>query len=160
MLRTGSDAASLIMEVVPLVMSYIRTEMRNQRLPGLSIPQFRSLIYLYRHEDASLSQVAEHLGLQLPTTSKTIDALVTRKLVIRSEYPEDRRRISLKLSATGLEELKRSRHITEARLIEKMNILTAEQQSGIAISLATLRTLFVDLNKSKNNDKITGGSDG
>ena len=74
-----SETAAAIMDVVPLVHARIRTEMRSYRMPGLSIPQFRALIYLFRHENASLSDVAEHLNLKLPSTSKLINALVERQ---------------------------------------------------------------------------------
>jgi len=160
----SSDTASLIMDVVPVIMNYIRTEMRSRRTPGLTIPQFRTLIFLYRHEDASLSQVAEHVGLKLPTMSKTVDALVDRKLVIRRDDTGDRRKVILKLSAAGLEELKRTRHNTATRLAEILAVLTPEQRSGITESLAILLPLFSGLNKPKGYDEnvvnISRGTNG
>ena len=42
------ECAALLMDVVPLVMRRIRMEMRSQRMPSLSVPQLRALIYLYR----------------------------------------------------------------------------------------------------------------
>jgi DNA-binding MarR family transcriptional regulator len=143
------------MDVVPLIMNYIRTEMRSRRTPGLTIPQFRTLIFLYRHEDASLSQVAEHVGLKLPTMSKTVDTLVSRKLIIRSDYPEDRRRVSLKLTTNGLEELKRTRHSAETQISAVIAGLSPEQRAGIAASLKALRTLFAGQKQPKSEEYRT-----
>ena len=85
------DIASLLMEVVPAVMSYIRAEIRKRRMPGLSVPHFRALIFVHHHQDASLSQVAEHMGLKLPSASKIVDVLTARKLMVRRHSKEDRR---------------------------------------------------------------------
>ena len=136
------ESAALLMEVVPRVMRLIRTEMRSHRTPGLSVPQFRTLTYLYRHEGASLSEVAEHIGLKLPSTSRNIDALVARKLVIRRSLARDRRYISLRLSANGLAELRRTRRITEARLAEALAVLLPEQQASVVEALKWLGQVF------------------
>jgi MarR family transcriptional regulator for hemolysin len=132
----------LLMDVVPLAMHRIRMEMRRQRMPSLSVPQLRALIYLYRNEGASLSGLAEHIGLELPSMSKAVDVLVTRGLVVRRVLPADRRYISLRLSARGLAELKRARRITETRLMEALALLSSAQQAKIVEALQALRLVF------------------
>ena len=140
--RPELEGAALLMEVVPRVMQRIRMEMRSHRTPGLSVPELRTLIYLYRHEGASLSEVAEHTGHKLPSMSKTIDALVARKLVIRKAPPHDRRYVSLKLSAQGLAELRRTRRTTEARLADVLAALSPEQQATVVDALKMLGQVF------------------
>ena len=75
--------AQEILEVVPAVMLAIRAELRRHRTADLSVPQFRTLAFIDRQADASLSDVAEHIGLTLPSMSKIVDGLVTRKFVTR-----------------------------------------------------------------------------
>jgi DNA-binding MarR family transcriptional regulator len=141
-LTTELEVASLLMEVIPRVMHRIRMEMRSHRAPGLTVPQLRTLIYLYRNEGVSLSEVAEHVGLKLPSMSKTIDALVARKLVIRRVVADDRRYVSLRLSAHGLAELRRTRRMTEARLAETLGLLLPEQQAKVVEALKVLGRVF------------------
>jgi len=136
------ESAALLMEVVPRVMQRIRKEMRSHRAPGLSVPELRTLIYLYRNEGISLSEVAEHIGLKLPSMSKNVDALVARKLVIRRASARDRRYISLRLSAHGLAELRQTRRITEARLAEALSVLMPEQQATVVEALKLLGQVF------------------
>lgn len=136
------ECAAAIMEVVPVVMRRIRTEMRNQRMPSLSVPQLRALIHLYRNEGASLSEVADHVGLELPSMSKAIDVLVGRGLVIRRVSASDRRYANLRLSARGRAELKRARSTTEAHLAEALSALSPTQQAGIVEALEALRQVF------------------
>ena len=56
---------------------------------------------LNRNQGASLSEVAEHVGLTLPSVSKMVDGLVTRGLLTRATDPGDRRRLTLSLTPAG-----------------------------------------------------------
>ncbi len=132
----------MIMDVVPMVMRRIRMEMRGNRMPGLTVPQLRSLLFIYRHEGASLSQVAEHVGLSLPSMSKTIDALVTRKLVTRRVLPRDRRYVRLGLSPRGRETLEGARKERGERLGEVRAVLKPKQRDTVIEALQLLRPLF------------------
>jgi len=145
--HSSTDCTALLMEVVPLLMGRIRKEMRSHRMSGISVPQLRTLIFLYRNEGTNLSSVAEHVGLGLPSMSKIVDTLVERKLVIRKSQSSDRRRISLKLSAQGIEVLKQTCSKTEADLADAMKLLTPSQQAIIVEALKTLGTIFMP-NKS------------
>ncbi len=88
-------------ETASSVMRFIRSEMRSHRAPGLSIPQFRALVYIHRNSDVSLGGVAEHLGLTPATTSTLVDGLTRRALLLRSASREDRRRATLTLTPGG-----------------------------------------------------------
>src|SRR5512136_939151 len=109
MMTSPETCAQEILEVVPLVMRTIRAEMRRHRTADLSVPQFRTLAFIDRNVDASLSDVAEHIGLTLPSMSKIVDGLVTRKLVTRQTAAEDRRRMMLALTTRGRSALQASR---------------------------------------------------
>src|SRR5512142_2783 len=102
---SADECAAMVVEIVPLVMRTIRAEMRGHRSPDLSVPQFRTLLFLRRQPGASVSDVAGHIGLTLPSVSKMIDRLVTRDLVTRHSAPEDRRRICLDLTPLGMSTL-------------------------------------------------------
>jgi len=75
------------------------------------------LVFLYRHPGASLSSVAEHLGVTCPTASVLVDRLVRRGLVDRTAYPQERRRIALTLTATGAQHLQQARGATSVRVV-------------------------------------------
>ena len=67
---TPETSARQVLEVIPRVMRQIRTEMRSCRMPDLTVPQLRALAFINSNAGASLSDVSEHLGLALPSTSK------------------------------------------------------------------------------------------
>jgi DNA-binding MarR family transcriptional regulator len=136
------ECAAILMDLVPIIMDLMRKEMHRSRSTGYSLPQFRTLVYLYRNKNASLSELADHIGLQLPSMSKTVDFLVTRKLVVRRPSPEDRRHISLRLSSRGIAELRKAQQNTEMRLAETLGVLTPSQQAIVVGALQILRPVF------------------
>jgi len=138
----GTGLATTVMDTIPLIMRYIRMEMRSRRAPGLSIPQFRTLVFLNRNEGVSLSEVANHIGLTLPSASKIINALVARKLVIRSELLKDRRYNSLKLSKLGCNALIKAQRGTASSLAEKLIALSPSQQEMVEETMRTLGSIF------------------
>lgn len=139
------ECAAEILEVVPLIMHQIRAEMRSHRGAGLSVPQFRALAFLGNHPGASLSDLADHHGLTLPSVSVMVDSLVDRGLVIRESSSTDRRRVLLTLSRRGRVLLGRARRATRARLTECLKGLSPAQQAQIAASMRDLRLLFAPL---------------
>ncbi len=143
MLASPAECAGHILETVPLVMRTIRTEMRSHRGSDLSVPQLRVLVYLNRHEGASLSDIAEHLGLTLPSMSKMIDGLVARGLVDRRMDPDDRRRVTLNPTALGRTEMQAAYKATASRLAERLEALPAAERRTIVRSMQALRSIFV-----------------
>jgi DNA-binding MarR family transcriptional regulator len=134
--------AQEILEVVPSIMRTIRTEMRRHRTVDLSVPQFRTLGYIDRNANASLSDVAEHIGFTLPSMSKMIDGLVARKLVTRQTDPTDRRRMTLALTRSGLTALEASRAAARACLAESLATLTEAERANVMKAMEALRPIF------------------
>jgi DNA-binding MarR family transcriptional regulator len=97
----SEQCAAELMETIHPIMQFIRVEMRSQREPSLSVPQFRLLAFLSRHPGISLSEVAEHLGVTRATASAMTDRLVQRSYVDRAVHPQERRQIMLKLTDSG-----------------------------------------------------------
>src|SRR5438105_148133 len=139
---TPDDCAREVLDVVPLVMRVLRAEMRLNRGPELSVPHFRVLAFLGNNEGVSLSEVAEYVGLRLPSMSTLVDGLVTRGLVSRVPSSTDRRRVALCLTSRGRATLKAARRATQARLVKRLVTLPVEQQATVTAAMQALRALF------------------
>lgn len=135
--------AAAVMDTVPLVMRTIRAEMRSHRTPDLSVPQFRALLYVNRHAGASLSDVAEHLGLSLPSVSKLIDRLVARGLITRESASDDRRRMVLTLTPDGQAALRAAAQATQARLADRLAALSPDELTAIIDAMNLLHRVFL-----------------
>ena len=136
-----SDCSALILDVVPLIMRRIRGEMRPHSMPGLSVAQFRTLIYLERHPGTSLSDVAEFLGLTMPSASKLVDRMVMDKAVFR-RIAQDRRRISLSLTERGQTVLELARLEARDQLADSLKELSLEDLAAVTSALDILDKAF------------------
>jgi DNA-binding MarR family transcriptional regulator len=143
MAASPAQCAREVLDTVPLIMRTIRAEMRSHRTPDLTVPQFRTLGFINRRPGVSLSDAAEHIGLTLPAMSKIVDGLVTRQLVIRQTHPEDRRRVTLSLTASGRAILQAALETTYACLAEVLQKLSETQRAAIVDAMRMLQPLFM-----------------
>lgn len=135
--------AGEMLDTVPLIMQAIRVHMRGSRDPGISVPQFRVLTYLSRTEGASLSAVADRVGLSLPAMSRLIDGLVMRNLVGREESVRDRRFVVLRLTGEGRDLVRSARAAAQTHLAEALATLSAAQRAQVGTAMQLLRPVFV-----------------
>jgi MarR family transcriptional regulator for hemolysin len=133
-----------LMDTAPQIVQAIRVEMRRGRGSDISIPQFRSLAFIQRNPDSSLSDVAEHLGLTLPSVSKLVDGLVKQKLVSRLASTTDRRRLTLALTQAGTAIMNSSRTAAQAELAAKISSLSGAELETICKAMQLLRPVFVN----------------
>jgi MarR family transcriptional regulator for hemolysin len=135
-------SARTLLEVVPLIMQGIRSEMRNRRLLDLTVPQFRTLAFVNRNEGSSLLEAANHVGLTPPSMSKLVDGLIARGLMARKDDPDDRRRVRLNVTNRGLAILETVTQETLSYLADKLGNLDADKRAAIDTAMEALRTVF------------------
>jgi MarR family transcriptional regulator for hemolysin len=136
-----------LMDTAPQIFQFIRAEMRRGRGSELSVPQFRTLRFIQVKADSTLSSIAEHLGLTLPSVSKLVDGLAKKELVIRQESASDRRCLSLALTSEGESIVNSARAGAQARLVEKLSCLSPDELETIHKGMELLRPLFVSQGK-------------
>jgi len=139
---SAQECAALLMDVAPVLMRTIRGEIKRNRPSDLSVPQFRTLTIVDRHEQASVSDVAAHLGLTLPSTSKTVDGLVKRGMIERKTSADDRRRAILRLSDLGQSTLASARQAALDRIAETLGALSEADRKRVAQALLHLRSIL------------------
>lgn len=131
-----------ITETAPQMMQSIRVEMRRGHGSDISIPQFRTLRFIQRNPDSSLSSLAEHLGLTLPSVSKLVDGLVKQKLIDREESTRDRRRLRLVLTARGGAIVNLARAGAQANIAKALKHLSRAELEIIQQAMQLLYPLF------------------
>ena len=132
-----------LMDTAPKIMQSIRVEMRRGRGADLSIPQFRTMRFIQRNPDSSLSNLADYLGLTLPSASKLVDGLVKQKLVTRQESTSDRRCLTLVLTQSGESIVDSARASAQANLEKILSFLSSDELKTIHQSMELLFPLFV-----------------
>ena len=142
-----NTCAHELMDTAPQIMQSVRMEMRRDRGSDISIPQFRTLRFIQRYPDSSLSNLAEHLGLTLPSVSKLVDGLVKQKLVVRQESTADRRRLTLLLTQAGTSIVNSARASAQANLAKKLRRFSDDDLETICQAMKLLRPTFVHQGK-------------
>ena len=137
-----AQCAAALIDVVPLIMRAIREEMRKHRATDLSVPQFRVLMFLNRRQEATLSQVAEHLGVTLPSASRMVDGLADRGLLTRRISPSDRRYVALAVTGRGRSRVESADRATQLRLAEMLGTLPADERLAVVQVMDVLRPIF------------------
>lgn len=138
---TPEQCATEIVNVIPQVVRCLRAEMRHGD-PSLSLSQLRVLTYLKRCPQASLTDVSEYLDVTRPTMSGTIERLVQRGLVDRVEDPQERRRVLLSLTATGVQQLQQVTEATREKMAQKLLHLSDVQLQQLMQGLLLLGQAF------------------
>lgn len=151
---TAGPLAGALIDTVPLIMGVLRHEIRSRRPMECSVPQFRVLAFLRRNEGATLTDVANHIGLMRPTMSKMMEGLVRRGWVERETSTHDRRYMRLRLTPQGSAVINAARDETKTRLAVMLQALGPDQQKIVLEALEVLRDLFSpDPAASPSNDR-------
>lgn len=138
----AQECARAVMQTVPVVMRAIRTEMRRNGAPLLSIPQVRTLAFLHRSPGPCLFHLAEHLGVTRPTASTIVDRLVRKGMVSRAQDPRERRRVVLHLTPLGLQHFRRTRRATQEWMATVLSRLSAADLRRVTKGVTALRAPF------------------
>lgn len=105
----------------------------------LSLSQLKSLnILAVAPEALSLKQLGEALHLSLPAISRSVEALVKRGLVARTEDLEDRRIKRLALTGEGRSMVQRIIEIRLAGMQDFIGTLSDEEKENLATALAPI----------------------
>ena len=134
--------AKQLIETVPLVMQFMRRQMRRASKQDLSVAQIRTLYFISIHDRPSLSCAADFIGLSLPAMSRLVDALVKKGLVSRTACTNDRRHVRLCVTKAGQAAIDIAWKGTHTRLTEEVGVMTSEQRSAISQSMEILRATF------------------
>ena len=137
------SCAHALMDTAPQIVQAIRVEMRLGRGSDISIPQFRTMRFIQKNPDSSLSHLAEHLGLTLPSVSKLVDGLVNQKLITRKESTTDRRKLTLVLTQTGTTIVDSARAAARANLAQKLKDIPDKDLETISQAMQLLHPIFV-----------------
>ena len=103
----GSDAVldecvdALMGGAMGALLTVMRRAWRSEIPAGMSLAQFRALVYIAQHPGTSLGAVAEAYSISMPTASATVNRLISRELVAASDHAGDKRRVALFATKSG-----------------------------------------------------------
>ena len=126
------------MSCVPELMREIRQAMRRAAPEGLTVPQFRALLFAQRQPGDGVGDLAAHLGVTLPTASVTVSNLAKRGLLDVVASEGDKRRRAIRLTAAGAAVVDAAWAQTAADFAARLNQLPAGQLHEMRSALGAL----------------------
>lgn len=136
------DCAHLILAVIPHVMRVIRAEARGTRFPEFSMAHFRALAFVGSNPGAMVSDLADHLGMTLPSASRLADTLAEAGLLQRGIAKDDRRRLSLKLTAAGQRRFEAAKRAAATAIESRLESLSAAERITLREGIRLLQASF------------------
>lgn len=100
----------------------------SSQIAHLSFLQIQTLTYLKHNNNAQMSEIAEHLHIELPSATSLLNKLVALQLVKRQQDDKDRRLVRIVLTDEGNAILTLAKKEKEAHVEQMLSYLTEEEQ--------------------------------
>ena len=123
-------------------------ELLNARMASFSGPTFLGLditmaqakvLHVVRATGSlPMSDLVARLGVTVPTVTGIVDRLVERELVVRRGTPDDRRRVTIEITPSGVELIDGMRDLSAGQLL---GLLAVMDNDELGTFLAFLRVL-------------------
>ena len=133
-----------IVAAAPAATCIIREIAARYTSRDISFPKFRALAVIHRSPNADLSTIAAHLALTLSATSRLVDALVSKKLLLRKPRRDNRRKVRLTLTAAGRRALDATTRATESEFARRFDHLTVDTRAALLAAMHALLALCAD----------------
>ncbi len=105
---------------------------------GLSAAQLFVVQVLSRTPGCSLSEVADQTLTDQSSVSTVVAKLVDKRLVSRKASAEDRRRIELRLTASGEQIARRAPRVPQTRIADVVRAMPTKEREELVHALETL----------------------
>lgn len=138
--------ANTIIETSWRVLGMVKAAVGRAEGSGLTLTQMRSLGFLIGSPGASLSELAADLGLQRPTASKVVEELVRQRWVARKVVPDNRRKLTLTVTAKGRKVVEKAAEPAITKMAELLALLTPRGQDTIERAMSLLHPLVAPAN--------------
>jgi DNA-binding MarR family transcriptional regulator len=110
---------------------------------GLPHSQIKAMGHLFKHSPSTLSEVADALGVSLPTASELIERLVEEGMVSRDTNPADRRKVVLALTPRAREMGQQIHAIRRAQIRAVMDRLEPDERPVFVKSIQALADVLM-----------------
>jgi DNA-binding MarR family transcriptional regulator len=132
-------------EFFPPVWHSIKAHIRHEATEkfNITVGQFHILRRIRQGAD-SVSKLADDRHTSRPVISRSVDVLVNKGLVVRTQNPSDRRNVQLSLTEEGQSMMDALFSDTRQWMADKLSVLGDEEFEAILIAGDALKKAFAD----------------
>lgn len=130
------DASQRLRETTRLLIRKLGILERSEAVCcGITLTQCHAIIEIGRRKQISVNEVAESLNLDKSTVSRTVEQLVNHDILVRQPDLEDRRYVTLQLTAKGEELFRSIEQRMEAYFADILSCIPEEKREQVIESL-------------------------
>jgi MarR family transcriptional regulator, organic hydroperoxide resistance regulator len=118
---------------------------REGQAGGMTLAQFQLIAAFGDHEELPVGEVAVLGGVTAPTATRMLDGLERDGIVERAHSTQDRRRVTVRLTAEGRKILATKRRAVAAKRRKMFESLHPDERREAAHLLGRLAALFDEL---------------
>jgi DNA-binding MarR family transcriptional regulator len=132
-------------EFLPPVWHTVKAHIRHEAAQnfGITVGHFHILRRIRRGTD-SVSKLADDRHTSRPAISRSVDMLVNKGLVIRTQNPADRRNVQLTLTEQGQSMMDAVFNSTRQWMAEKLAVLSEDELEAILVAGDALKRAFTE----------------
>ena len=136
-------------ERIAQLFSQIARAMRGGKPPGvmksvvanLTLAQGRCLWLITKHENCTLREISQLLGVRPSTASELVEKLVRARFVKRASDPQDRRTVRLTLTTKGRDLHSKHQAAQREHMSKLLSHLTQRQRKDMLSALEVLNSV-------------------
>lgn len=111
----------------------------------VTLAQCHAIVEIGRAETLALNELAERMGVDSSTMSRTVQQLVAVGKVLREPGQEDRRKVVIRLTDEGAREFRSIETAMDSEFRSVMNAIPAEKRAQVLESLSLLLAAMPDM---------------
>ncbi len=100
----------------------------KSQFANLSMLQMQALFFVATNPNSTMSEIAKHFAIELPSATSLINKLYKIKLIERKREKEDRRKIYIVLTKNGVQLLKEAKKIRKQNIEKILSYLSQEEK--------------------------------
>jgi DNA-binding MarR family transcriptional regulator len=129
----------IVDQLQPLIVMQRKAVVKQGCLRNISSTQLHVLFMLVNEGALGMSQLADRLGVSLPNVTGIVERMVERGFVERTRDGDDRRVVTISVTATGRETVEEIDMIRRGQVAAVVSRLTPEQQERALRTFTELR---------------------
>jgi len=130
-----------LMESMYTMFRFMRSEMSfTNNFIHLSILQIHALLFIEHNANVSMSDIADHFRIELPSATSLINKLCEQKLVNRYEDSKDRRLVKIGLTDEGKQLTGQAMCARRKKMEKMLSYLSEAEKIELLKILNTLNT--------------------
>lgn len=142
---TGNALNEEIAESMFTLSRLMKEEMTfDSETAQLTILQLQAMIFIKRNEAVTMTEVANHFNISLPTATSLSNKLVAAKLITRKSSNRDRRVVTLILTLKGKDLLLQAMKYRNAKLQTMLSYMSLEEKEQL---LTIIKNLIRNIQK-------------